>query len=121
MSLGLYDVCNADNVDEGDCRLRMRDRSFLRIRWGTTTGIEGGHEKPSLDREKGDLVKRLGVEYEGSIIIVCLATPFLLGGPEGVRAALSPSLPCPQMHTDHLGVKWVICIDTLGLDAREEK
>ena len=67
VSLGLKDVCSAESVEAGDWRLRMRDRSFLRMRWGTTTGIDGGQEKPSLEREKAGVEKRLEVEYEGSM------------------------------------------------------
>ena len=49
-------------ADEGDCRLRTRDRSFRRKRWGIRTGNGGGHEKPSLEGEKMD-----GKELRGGL------------------------------------------------------
>ena len=69
MSEGLKEVCREVREDEGDCRLRMRDRNFRRKRCGMRIGREGGQENPSLVGENiGEKAERDGL-YADSFIL----------------------------------------------------
>ena len=72
MSEGLKEVCREVREDEGDCRLRMRDRNFRRKRCGIRTGREGGQENPNLvDENMGEKAERDGL-YADSFILSIL-------------------------------------------------